>query len=128
MALPGSGIQRVIKRFLQYSSPHSIKRFGIRTDQEFDSEGDPLPLPQTDSTVDLHHQPIGDGRLIKDLSEGQRLTDMKKAWTVDLTVQEKDIINIDGFAFTVNAVQEYPGQPGHLEMDIIRTGEQDNIF
>ena len=120
----GSGIARVIRRF---QTSHTIRRFTDRRTQTYDSEGDPIDLPVTVGVIKIHHQPIGDGKLIKDLSEGQRLQDMKKGWTLE-AITEKDILEIDCFAFTVNAVQEYPGTPGHTECDLLRTGEQDNVF
>jgi len=120
----GGGISRVIRRF---ATVHTIRRFGDRRTQGYDSEGDPVPLPFTAASINIHHQPIGDGKLIKDLSEGQRLQDMKKGWTIE-AIKEKDELDIGGFAFTVNAVQEYPGTPGHTECDLLRTGEQDNVF
>lgn len=120
----GKNVARVIRRF---ATSHTIRRFADRRTQTSDSEGDPIPLPFTAGTISIHHQPIGDGKLIKDLSEGQRLQDMKKGWTLE-AITEKDILDIGGFAFTVNAVQEYPGTPGHTECDLLRTGEQDNVF
>lgn len=113
-------IRRIIDR---YSSPHDIIRFGDRTTQTYDDDGDPIPLPATPETISLHHQPLGDGKLIKDLKEGQRLEDIKKGWTRE-AVQEKDRITIDGAIFTVNAIQIWPS---HKELDLLRTGEQDNI-
>lgn len=124
--LPGKDVRRIVDRYIQYSSPHDIIRFGDRTTQTYDADGDPIPLPATPETISLHHQPLGSGKLIKDLPEGQRLEDVKKAWTKE-DVQEKDRITIDGAIFTVNAIQIWPGQTGHKEMDLIRTGEQDNI-
>lgn len=124
--LPGKRIQRVINKYIRYSSPHNIIRFGDRTTQTYDANGDPVPLPQTAGTIRLHHQPAKEGKLIKDLKEGQRLDDIKKAWTAE-EVKEKDIIEIDDAWFTVNAVLVWPGQSGHKELDLIRTGEQDNI-
>lgn len=121
--LPGKDIKRIIDRYIQYSSPHNITRFGDRTKQVYDGAGDPVPLPSTAGTINLHHQPIGSGKLIKDLQEGQRLEDMKKGWTRE-AVQEKDRITIDEAIFTVNAIQLWPS---HKELDLIRTGEQDNI-
>lgn len=124
--LPGKDIKRIIDRYIQYSSPHDIIRFGDRTTQAYDSDGDPISLSAAPETIKLHHQPIGSGKLIKDLPEGQRLEDVKKGWTRE-AVQEKDKITIDGAIFTVNAIQLWPGQTGHKEIDLIRTGEQDNI-
>lgn len=124
--LPGKDIQKVLARFIRYSSPHAITRFGDRTTQAYDAFGDPIPLSSAVETINLHHQPIGSGSLIKDLKEGQRLEDVKKGWTAE-AVQEKDLITIDSALFTVNAIQPWPGQSGHKELDLIRTGEQDNI-
>lgn len=128
MALPGRQIQRIVKL---YATSHAIRRFEDRRNQEYDEEGDPVGLQQALSTILIHHQPIGDGELIKELSEGQRLQDMKKGWTLE-SVNEKDLINIDGFIFTVNAVREYisvtAGQESHKEVDLLRTGEQDNTW
>lgn len=120
----GGGIARVITRF---AVSRTIRRFADRRTQTYDSEGDPISLPVAVGTINIHDQPIGDGKLIKDLSEGQRLQDMRKGWTFEV-IKEKDILDIDGFAFTVNAVKEYPGIPGHTECDLLRTGEQDNVF
>ena len=120
----GGQIARVITRF---ATSRTIRRFVDRRTQTYDSEGDPIPLPFTVGTINIHDQPIGDGKLIKDLLEGQRLQDMRKGWTFE-AITEKDVMDIDGFAFTVNAVQEYPGIPGHTECDLLRTGEHDNVF
>lgn len=124
-ALPGRGVRRIIERYVQYSSPHNVIRYADRTTQTY-SRGIAVPLSSTPGTINLHHQPIGAGKLIKDLKEGQRLDDMKKGWTVE-DIKEKDRIEIDGAWFTVNAVQLWPGQTGHKELDLLRTGEQDNI-
>ncbi len=120
----GASIARTILRF---STSHTIRRFGDRRTQTYDGGGNPIPLKPVVGVIKLHHQPIGDGKLIKDLSEGQRLQDMRKGWTIE-AIQEKDILDIDGFSFTVNAVQKYPGIPGHTECDLLRTGEHDNMF
>lgn len=121
--LPGKDIGRIIDRYIQYSSPHDIIRFGDRTTQTYDDDGDPIPLSSAPGTISLHHQPLGDGKLIKDLSEGQRLQDVKKGWTRE-AVREKDRITIEGAIFTINAIQIWPS---HKELDLLRTGEQDNI-
>lgn len=123
MAL-GANIARTI---LRRAVSRTIRRFGDRRTQTYDEGGNPIPLKPIIGTIQLHDQPIGDGKLIKDLSEGQRLQDMRKGWTIE-AIQEKDILDIDGFAFTVNAVQKYPGIPGHTECDLLRTGEHDNVF
>jgi len=120
----GKDTRRIIDR---YSSAHDIIRFGDRTTQTYDENGDPIPLPSTPGTIMLHTQPIGDGKLIKDLQEGQRLEDVKRGWTYE-AVKEKDTISVEGAIFTVNAIQTWPGRTGgHKELDLIRTGEQDNI-
>lgn len=120
----GKNVARVIRRF---ATSHTIRRFGDRRRHTTDGGGNPIPLKSVDGTIKIHHQPMGDGKLIKDLAEGQRLTDMRRGWTIE-AIQEKDILDIDGFAFTVNAVQKYPGTPGHTECDLLRTGEHDNVF
>lgn len=120
----GKDVRRIIDR---YSSPHDITRFGDRTTQTYDADGGPIPLSATPGTISLHTQPLGKGKLIKDLSEGQRLEDVKKGWTYE-DVREKDRITIDGAIFTVNAIQIWAGRTGgHKELDLLRTGEQDNI-
>ena len=124
--LPGRGVRRIIQKYVAYSSPHDIIRYADRTTQTYDANGDPIPLASAAGTINLHHQPLGDGRLIKDLKEGQRLVDFKKGWTVE-DIKEKDRVSIDGAWFTVNAVQLWPGQDQHKELDLLRTGEQDNI-
>jgi len=124
--LPGKGIQKVINKYIRYSSPHDVIRFGDRLKQRYNKRGYPVPVTQTAGTIKLHHQPAGDGTLIKDLKEGQRLQDMKKGWTAE-EIREKDRVKIDGVWFTVNAVQIWPGQTGHKELDLLRTGEQDNL-
>lgn len=126
MPLPGRAIQRIIKKYVQYSSPHNIIRYGDRTAQTYDTNGDPIPLSSVAGTINLHHQPMAAGQLIKDLREGQRLEDMRKGWTVE-EINYKDRVVIDGAWFTPNAIQPWPGQTGHKEIDFIRTGEQDNI-
>jgi hypothetical protein len=112
MALPGKRIKAVVKR---HATNHQIQTY---------TAGVADPLSNTPGTINIHHQPIGDGKLIKSLNEGQRLQDMKKGWTIE-PIKEKDIININGFGFTVNAVQEWTS---HTEVDLWRSGEQDNIW
>ena len=124
--LPGKGVRKVIEKYIKYSSPHNIIRYGDRTAQTYDENGDPIPIASTAGIINLHHQPMSAGALIKDLQEGQRLEDMKKGWTVD-EINWKDRVEIEGAWFTVNAIQPWPGQTGHKELDLIRTGEQDNI-
>lgn len=121
--LPGKDIRRVLDRYIQFSSPHNVIRFADRTTQTYDADGDPAPLAATPGTINLHHQPVGSGKLISDLPEGQRLKDVKKGWTRE-NIQEKDRVEIEGAWFTINAIQLWPS---HKELDLIRTGEQDNI-
>ena len=80
MSATGRGIRRTIKN---YATSHTIVRFADRTTQTYDEWGDPVPLASTTGTINLHHQPIGAGKLLKDLKEGQRLEDMRKGWTLE---------------------------------------------
>ena len=126
--LPSKDIKRVAKVFADNSPTHEIERFADRTTQTYDTNGDPVPLSRVIESIDVHFQPMTAGALIKDLVEGQRLEDMKKGWTTkpftEDPVNVKDRIKEEGIWFTVNAILKWPS---HTELDLIRTGEQDNI-
>lgn len=128
MRLPSRDIQRASRHFAEHSPAHEIQRFADRTTQAYDANGDPIPLSSVTESIEVHFQPISSGKLIKDLKEGQRLEDMKKGWTTkpysDDPVNVKDRIKENGIWYTVNATQNWPS---HVELDLIRTGEQDNI-
>ena len=128
MRLPSPDIQRTARHFADHSPAHDIQRFADRTTQAYDTNGDPVPLTSVIESIDIHLQPMSAGSLIKDLKEGQRLEDMKKGWTTKPFVEEpvnvKDRIKEDGIWYTVNAYLKWPS---HTEVDLIRTGEQDNI-
>ncbi len=122
MSRPGAGIIRVIKK---YQTDHEIIRFTRDNTSYVDGIAQPDASART--AVKGHHQPIGDGKLIKSLPEGQRLEDVKKWWTLEDTA-EKDQIIIDGFIYTVNAAMKWANyQPVFTEADLLRTGEADNI-
>lgn len=126
MTFPGKNIQRIIKK---YSVDREVRRFIERREQIYDDEGLPVSLSQTVETVRIHDQPLT-GKLIKFLPEGQRLEDVRRGWTVEVDkLKKQDQVNIDGFIFTVNQVQEYTsGIFRHKEFNLLRTGEQDNVW
>lgn len=119
-------IRRVI---VDHQTDHDIIRFD-RNSQEFLPvyvEGIAQPRTRTRTTIKGHHQPISKGQLLASLPEGQRLEDVKKWWTLE-TIKAKDKIIIDGFIFTVNAVNAWASYEDTFhEADLIRTGEADNI-
>lgn len=124
-ALP-SFIRKVIK---DHQTDHEIIRFK-RNSQEYIPayvQGVAQPRDRERVLIKGHHQPIGKGKLIASLPEGQRLEDVKKWWTLD-EVKAKDKIIIDGFIYTVNAVNKWANySPAFTEADLLRTGEADNI-
>ncbi len=120
MGLPGKGI---IKNIRKYSTDHQVIRFDRSTTEYVN--GILQPVDNSEVTVSLHTQPIGNGDLIEDLPEGQRQADVKKGWTLGV-INKKDQVIIDGIFHTVNAIQPWP-LSGHTEFDTIRTGERDNI-
>jgi hypothetical protein len=126
MATPGRNTQRIIKK---YAIDRTVRHYEERRNQTFDADGLPIDLSFTEETVKIHDQPLS-GKLIKYLPEGQRLDDVRRGWTVEVDkLKEQDQVNIDGFIFTVNGVQQFQtGVYGHKEFNLLRTGEQDNLW
>lgn len=123
MALPAPGIIRVIKK---YQTEHEIIRF-TRDTTGYDDNGIADPNISVRDSIKGHHQPLGKGKLIRSLPEGERSEDVKKWWTLEET-NEKDKIIIDGVIYTVNAVAKWANyRPVFTEADLLRTGEADNI-
>jgi len=126
MGSPGRNTKRIIKK---YATARTVRHFEDRTNQGFDADGLPVGLTFNELSVQVHDQPLT-GKLIKYLPEGQRLDDVRRGWTIEVdNIKEQDEINIDGFIFTVNSVQHYQtGVFGHKEFNLLRTGEQDNVW
>lgn len=127
MAFPGRGIQRIISK---YAVDRTVRHYVDRRNQTFDADGLPVDLGVSEITVKIHDQPLT-GKMIKYLPEGQRLEDVRRGWTLDVdNLKEQDEVNINGFIFTVNGVEQYnTGLPhSHKEFTLLRTGEQDNIW
>lgn len=123
-------IPKMIRQIVtDHQTEHEIIRYK-RNSQEYIPayvQGTAQPRDRTRVTIKGHHQPIGKGKLLSSLPEGQRLEDVKKWWTLDET-KAKDKIIIDGFIYTVNAVLEWANYaPAFTEADLLRTGEADNI-
>ena len=95
---------------------------------EADRSGKTLTYAVTIS-VKIHDQPLS-GKILKYLPEGQRLEDVRRGWTIEIdSIKEGDEVNIDGFIFTVQGVQHFQtGVYGHKEFNLLRTGDQDNLW
>lgn len=126
MPNPGRNIQRIIKK---YAIARTVRHFEDRRNQTYDGDGLPIDLSYSEISVQIHDQPLS-GKLIKYLPEGQRSDDVRRGWTVEVdNIKNQDEVNIDGFIFTVNDVQHFQTSVyGHKEFNLLRTGEQNNIW
>ncbi len=127
MGFPGRGIERIIKR---YAVDRTVRHYEDRRNQTYDADGLPVALAFSEVTVKIHDQPLT-GKMIKYLPEGQRLDDVRRGWTMDVdNLKEQDEVEIDGFIFTVNGVQQYNTNLPHSnkEFNLLRTGEQDKLW
>ena len=122
---PSRGIISVIKK---YQTDHEIIRYNRSAPGEpVYVDGIAQPTPQTRVAIKGVHQPIGSAKLIKPLDEGERLEDVKKWWTLDDT-QPRDELVIEGVIYTVLSIMKWTNyQNVHIEADILRTGEIDNV-
>lgn len=123
-------VPKMIRQIVtDHQTEHEIIRFQRNSQEHIPAyiQGVAQPRERTRTTIKGHHQPIGKGKLLSSLPEGQRLEDVKKWWTLDET-KAKDKIIIDGFIYTVNAVMKWASyEDTFTEADLLRTGEADNI-
>lgn len=122
----GRNTRRIIQK---YAVARTVRHYEDRRNQTYDADGLPVALSFTSETVQIHDQPL-QGKMLKYLPEGQRAEDVRRGWTVEADkVKEGDEINIEGFIYTVNSVEEYKtGVYGHKEFNLLKTGEQDNTW
>lgn len=121
MGRPGQGIRKIIKKYAKYRQHIEYDR----TSTEY-VNGILQPVSHEFKTVKIHLQPLGNGKLIKDLPEGQRQENTLRGWTLD-TVKEKDKIIFGIDILTINAIQLWP-ESDHIECDLFKSGETSDLF
>jgi len=129
MPRPGKNIIRIVKR---YSEDYEIIRYSRDQAAYIPQFVGGVAQPRESERVAIrgHWQPLGAGKLISSLPEGQRLEDVRKWWSTgaENVVKAKDKIVIDDAYFTVNGVYKWTNYSSvFIEADILRTGEADNL-
>jgi hypothetical protein len=122
----------IISKVKKYSEDYEIIRFERDQGAYIPQFVGGVAQPRESERVAIrgHWQPIGDGKLISSLPEGQRLEDVRKWWSTgsENVVKKKDKIVIDGAYFTVNGVLGWTNYTNvFIEADLLRTGETDNL-